>query len=97
MDVELEEVEERVGDEVDGAVNFPFRAVMEFERSAGFVADGKGDPLDLMFLVFDMLARFATTAQLAIFLHHSPPRQTLHLGGKTYELRFMHSTWMGAP
>lgn len=65
VDVELEQVEERVADEVDGAVDFTFGTVVEFEGSAGFVADGKGDPLDLMFLVFDMFARFTTTIQLA--------------------------------
>lgn len=67
MDVELEQVEERVADEVDGAVDLTFRAVVEFERSTGFVADGKGDPLDLMFLVFDMFARFTTTNPVSIF------------------------------
>ena len=43
MDVELEEVEEGVVDEVDGAVDVSFDAEEEFEGAGGFVAGGEGD------------------------------------------------------
>lgn len=57
MDVELEEVEERVVDEGDGAVDLALGAVVELERLARLVADGEGDPLDLVVGVFQVLAR----------------------------------------
>lgn len=43
VDVEFEQVEERVVDEVEGAVDFLFDAEEEFERAAGFVAGEEGD------------------------------------------------------
>lgn len=60
VDVELEEVEERVADEGDGAVDLALGAVVELKRAAGFVADGEGDPLDLVLFVFDVFASFST-------------------------------------
>lgn len=59
MHVELEQVEEVVVDEVDGAVDFPLHAEEEFERAAGFVAHGEGDVLELAGGGFDVLARLA--------------------------------------
>lgn len=44
MDVELEEVEERVGDEVDCAVLFRLDAVVKLQRFARLVAVGEGGP-----------------------------------------------------
>lgn len=38
MDVELEEVEERIADEGDGAVDFAFRAVLELKRLIALLA-----------------------------------------------------------
>ena len=60
MDVEFEEVEEGVADEVDGAVDFALLPVVEFEGSSGLVANGEGDPLDFVFLVFNVLASLPT-------------------------------------
>lgn len=59
MDVELEEVEEGVGDGGYGAVYFGFDAVVELEGFVGFFADGEGGPLDFVVCVFDMLTRFS--------------------------------------
>lgn len=101
MDVELEQVEEGVGDEVDGAVNLALGAVVEFEGLAGLVARREGDPLDLVVVVFEVLARFP--AILGVSWDCFP---TASFWGadcsaqgrrRTYELRFMHSTWIGAP
>jgi hypothetical protein len=47
VDVELKEVEEFVGHEVDGAVEVAFDAEVELEGAACFVADGEGDVLEL--------------------------------------------------
>jgi hypothetical protein len=47
VDVELEQVEEFVGYEVDGAVYVFFDAEVEFEGASGFVADGEGYVLEL--------------------------------------------------
>lgn len=58
MDVELEQVEERVGDERDGAVDLALGAVVELERLAGFFADGEGYPFELVLFVLEMLASF---------------------------------------
>lgn len=57
VDVEFEQVEEGVGDERDGAVEFALDAVLELQRLAGFVAGREGDPLQLVVGQFDMLAR----------------------------------------
>ena len=43
MDVELEEMEERVVDEIDGAVDLLLYAEEQLEGSAGFVAGREGD------------------------------------------------------
>lgn len=48
VDVELEEVEEGVRHHGDGAVDFAFDAVVEFERAVGFLAGWKRDPLELV-------------------------------------------------
>jgi hypothetical protein len=59
VDVELEEVEEGVRHEGDGAVLFRLDAVVEFERGPGLVADREGGPFYLVGGVFDVLACFA--------------------------------------
>lgn len=59
MDVEFEQVEEGVGDKVEGAIDFGFVAVVEFERLAGLVADGEGNPFDFVFCIFNVLAGFS--------------------------------------
>ncbi len=59
VDVELEEVEEGVGDDGDGAVLLAFDAVVELKRLVGFLADGEGDPLDFVRFVFDVFAGFS--------------------------------------
>lgn len=56
VDVELEEVEEGVGDEVDGAVDLALGAVVEFEGLGRLATLGKGDPLDLVVVVFKVLS-----------------------------------------
>lgn len=56
VDVELEQVEEGVGDEGDGAVELALDAVLELQRLAGFVAGWEGDPLQLVVGQFDVLA-----------------------------------------
>ena len=57
MDVGLEQVEERIVDEGDGAVEFALDTVLELKRLARLVADGEGNPLQLVLVVFDMFAR----------------------------------------
>jgi hypothetical protein len=64
VDVELEEVEEGVGDGGDGAVLFGFDAVVELKRLGCLVADWEGDPLDLVRCVLDVLARFSAAGAL---------------------------------
>jgi hypothetical protein len=59
VDVELEEVEEGVGDEGDGAVLLGLDAVVEFERGGGLVADWEGRPFYLVGRVFDVFACLA--------------------------------------
>ncbi len=59
VDVEFEEVEERIADHGDGAVLLAFDAVVKFERVFRLVADREGDPLDLVRRVLDVFARFA--------------------------------------
>lgn len=56
VDVELEEMEEGVADKGDRAVDLGLDAVLELERFAGFLADGEGDPLELVVVGLDMLA-----------------------------------------
>jgi hypothetical protein len=57
VDVELEQVEEGVGDEGDGAVELRLDAVLELQRLAGFVARRERDPLQLVVGQLDVLAR----------------------------------------
>jgi len=59
VDIEFEEVEEGVVDGRDGAVLLTFDAVVEFERFAGFFADGEGSPLDFLPIVLYVLTGFA--------------------------------------
>ena len=59
VDVELEEVEEGVRDHGDGAVDFAFDAVVEFERVVGFLAGWEGDPFELVVAVFNVFAGFS--------------------------------------
>ncbi len=113
VDVELEEVEERIRHHVNRAILLALDAVVELERLARLVADGKGDPLDLVRRVLDVLARLATKAsELAqgrgTQRYHarttgsvSQASRSCRTKGKgprgAYELLFMHSTFMGAP
>lgn len=57
VDVELEQVEEGVGDEGDGAVELRLDAVLELQRLAGLVAGREGDPLQLVVGQLDVFAR----------------------------------------
>lgn len=67
VDVELEQVEERVRDHRDGAVEFPLDAVVEFEGLFGLVAHGEGDPLDLVVLgIFYVFAGLASLGQQSV-------------------------------
>lgn len=61
VDVEFEEVEKRVVDEVDGAVDFLFDAEVKLERSSGFIACESGHVGELSRLVGNMFA--GVTAQ----------------------------------
>lgn len=56
VDVELEQMEERVVDKVDRAVDLLFHAEEELERTAGFVARWEGDVGQLACSVGDVLA-----------------------------------------
>jgi hypothetical protein len=56
VDVELEQVEEGVGDEGNRAVDLALDAVVELQRLAGFVAGREGDPLQLVVVQLDVLA-----------------------------------------
>ena len=56
VDVELEQVEELVGDEGDGAVGLFLDPEVEFERPVRLVAGREGDILELAFFVGDMLS-----------------------------------------
>lgn len=88
MDVELEEVEELVGYEVDGAIDFLFDSEEEFERPAGFVAAWEGDVLELPRGVGYVFASFAGG------------RLVLQLGCQTcrpYIVRFRQLTGIGSP
>ncbi|KAL7900605.1 hypothetical protein HDV63DRAFT_369164 [Trichoderma sp. SZMC 28014] len=59
VDVELEQVEEGVGDEGDRAVDLALNAVVELQRLAGLVAGREGDPLQLVVGQLDVLAGVA--------------------------------------
>lgn len=94
VDVELEEVEEGVGHHSNRAVHLSLDAVMELEGFLRFVALGEGDPFDLMaFGVLDVFTRFAAAICVLGGVRHGRDRA----GVITHELRFMHSTLMGAP
>jgi hypothetical protein len=56
VDIEFEEVEEGIGYGGNGAVEFGFHTVVEFEGVASFVADWEGDIFELIFFVGDMFA-----------------------------------------
>jgi hypothetical protein len=56
VDVELEQVEELVGDEGDGAVGFFLDPEVEFERAVCLIARREGDVLELAFFVGDVLS-----------------------------------------
>lgn len=94
VDVELEEVEERVGHHGNRAVHLSLDAVVELEGFFCLVALGEGDPLDLVaFGVLDVFARLAAVPCLLGDVCHDDDRTRII----TYELRFIHSTLMGAP
>lgn len=70
MNVELEEVEEGVVDEVDGAVYVALNAEVELEGAAGFVAGEGGDVGEL---VRDRVGYvFASVSMRAIPLVRAP-------------------------
>jgi hypothetical protein len=54
VDVEFKQVEEFIGDEVNGAVEVAFNAEGEFEGASGFVAEGEGYVLKLSGGVCDL-------------------------------------------
>jgi hypothetical protein len=59
VDVELEEVEERVVDGVDSAVELSLNAVAEFKGQPGLFAGGEGDVLEVMLGVLNVFACFS--------------------------------------
>lgn len=59
MDVELEEMEERVVDGVDGAVELGLDAVTEFEGLPGLFAGGEGNVLEVVLGVLDVFSGFS--------------------------------------
>lgn len=63
VDVELEQVEEGVRHEGNGAVLFRLYTVVEFEGRACLVTHGEGGPFYLVGGVFDVFACFAATCQ----------------------------------
>jgi hypothetical protein len=84
VDIKLEEVEKRVVDHGDGAVELALDAVPELERFAGFFAYGERDPLDFVLVIFDVLARLPALPSASTGRGQK--------GTATHELRFMHST-----
>ena len=69
VDVEFEEVEERVVDEVDGAVDFLLDAEEEFEGPARFVAGWEGDVGELAGCIVDVFAGVAVGLQMSGVAH----------------------------
>jgi hypothetical protein len=65
VDVELEQVEEGVGDEGDGAIDLALDAVVELQRLSGLVAGREGDPLQLVVGQFDVFAGVTRILELA--------------------------------
>lgn len=61
VDVELEEVEEGIADEWDGAIDLALGAVGELQRLFGLFADWEGDPFELVGVVLDVFACFSAT------------------------------------
>ena len=59
MDVEFEEVEEGIADEGDGAIELCLNAVAELERRIGLLTGREGDPVEFVFVVFDVFSRLA--------------------------------------
>lgn len=100
VDIEFEEVEEGIVDKRDGAVDLALDAVAELERPVGFVADGEGNPVDLVLGVFEVFASFSAGEGVVSMLRRGPrggfSRGFLAMTA-TYELRLMHSTGMRAP
>jgi hypothetical protein len=68
VDVEFEEVEEGVCYEGNGAVEFVFYAVADFERLAGLVAGWEGNVLEFVGGVLDVFARFTEGVLVFILL-----------------------------
>jgi hypothetical protein len=62
VDVKFEQVEELVGDKVDGAVYVFFEAEVEFEGAPGFVAGGEGYVLEMACCVGDVFASLSACA-----------------------------------
>jgi hypothetical protein len=100
VDVELEQVEEGIADKVDGAVDLALGAVVELEGFAGLVADGEGDPVELVVCLFNVFAGVTgdcLSVSLDVDRLERKRERERGMEGRAYELRFMHSTWMGAP
>lgn len=94
--VELEQVEERIADEWDGAVELRLNAVVELERLARLVARREGRPLDFVRCIFEVFARLSEA--LGRYEVSYPLLCCLCEDGEgAYEFRVMHSTWMGEP
>lgn len=74
VDVELEQVEEGVVDHGDGAIDLALVAVAELERLGRLVAHGKGDPLDLVVGILDVLARFSVSRRRVFVSQYARPR-----------------------
>lgn len=60
MDVEFEEVVERVRHRIYGAIYAAFYSILQFKRLIGFRTGCKWYVLKVLFGVLDMLARFST-------------------------------------
>lgn len=93
VDVELEQVEERVVDEVDRAVDLLLHAEEELQRPAGLVACREGDVGELACGVGDVLARVTDR-----FVNASSFSSIVSgVIGKTYIVRFKQLTGIFSP
>lgn len=59
MDVEFEEMEERVRDGVYGAVHVALNPIPQFERGVGFGTDWEGYVLEVVLGVLDVFTCFS--------------------------------------
>lgn len=93
VDVEFEEVEERVGDGCDGAIERCVYTISEGEWLACFGASRKGDILEVVLFVLDVLAGFSEF-MLASF---TTGNLTSGKEQRAYIDRFKQVTGMDAP